>query len=300
MKFINQIKQGDNLGILSKIPDDSVNLTITSPPYRNAIDYSMHVKHGNNPEKNYRGKLTVTIEEYIEEMGKIFDEVKRITVDGGYCCIIIGNEINNGTLEPLPAMITTELVKRGWYLHEEIVWHKVTGGANRAGTFVQHPYPSYFRANIMHEKILVMRKGKKNKLRREIGYAFKNLNPILWKEIANSVWHIAPVPPAFLDHPCPFPEEIPYRLVHLYSYKGDVVLDPFNGSGQTTKIANQFGRKYVGIDIYKKYVKLAQKRLHEKPSLRHESLMLEFDDDSEETPRWHKVSTWSKPIEDYK
>jgi len=259
----------------------------------------MHVKHGNNPRKNYRGKLSISLSEYVSDLGGIFDAVKRVTVDGGYCCIVIGNEINNGTLEPLPALLTSELVKRGWNLHEEIVWHKVTGGANRAGSFVQHPYPSYFRANIMHEKILVMRKGK-NKLRRDIGYAFKNLNPILWKEIANSVWHIAPVPPAFLDHPCPFPEEIPFRLIHLYSYKGDVILDPFNGSGQTTKIAKQFKRKYIGIDIHKKYVKLAQKRLNEKPSLRHESLMLEFDEDGGEIPRWNKVKTWAKPLDEYK
>lgn len=299
MKFLNQIILGDNIKVLSKIPNDSVNLTITSPPYRNAIDYGMHVKHGNNPKKNYRGKLTISVAEYVENMGNIFDEVRRVTVDGGYCCIIIGNEINNGTLEPLPSLITAELVKRGWYLHEEIIWHKVTGGANRAGTFVQHPYPSYFRANIMHEKILVMRKGEKNKLRKEIGYAFKNLNPILWKEIANSVWHVAPVPPALLDHPCPYPEELPYRLIHLYSYKGDVVLDPFNGSGQTTKIAKQFGRKYVGIDIHKKYIVLAKTRLKEPPNLRHESLMLEFDE-SGEMPKWNKVKTWAKPLKDYK
>lgn len=299
MKFLNQIIKGDNLEVLAKIPDDSVNLTITSPPYRNAIDYGMHVKHGNNPKKNYRGKLTISVAEYIENMGNIFDEVRRVTVDGGYCCIIIGNEINNGTLEPLPALITAELVKRGWYLHEEIIWHKVTGGANRAGTFVQYPYPSYFRANIMHEKILIMRKGEKNKLRKEIGYAFKNLNPILWKEIANSVWHVAPVPPALLDHPCPYPEELPYRLIHLYSYKGDVILDPFNGSGQTTKIAKQFGRKYIGIDIHEKYVKLARIRLKEPPNLRHESLMLEFDE-SGEMPKWNKVKTWAKPLKDYK
>lgn len=278
--------------------ENSVNLTITSPPYRNAIDYGMHVKHGNNPKKNYRGKLTITVEKYVEQMGDIFDAVKRVTVDGGYCCIIIGNEINHGTLEALPSLLVVELVKRGWYLHEEIVWHKVTGGANRAGSFVQHPYPSYFRANIMHEKILVMRKGQ-NKLRREIGYAFKNLNPILWKEIANSVWHIAPVPPGFLAHPCPYPEEIPYRLIHLYSYKGDVVLDPFNGSGQTTKIAKHFGRKYVGIDIHKKYVKLAKDRLGEPLNLRHESLMLSFDD-TEDIPQWSKVGTWAKPLKDYK
>lgn len=286
---LNQIKLGDNIEVLSKLEDEVVDLTITSPPYRNAIDYSMHAKHGNNPKKNYRGKLSLTVEEYIEDMCRIFSEVFRVTKKGGYCCIIIGNEINKGTLEPLPSMLATELVRGGWQLHEEIIWHKVTGGANRAGSFVQHPYPSYFRANIMHEKILVMRKGK-NKLRR-MNYAFKNLNPIVWKEIANSVWHIAPVPPGFLDHPCPFPEEIPYRLASLYSYEGDLILDPFNGAGQTTKIAKYLKRKFLGMDIQEVYVKYAKDRLKEKPHLRHESLMLQLDENSS-IPKWIKTKTW--------
>ena len=292
VNLTNKMICGDNLKVLSKIPDDVINLTITSPPYRNAIDYSMHTKHGNDPEKNYRGKLTTSIKQYVSEMSKIFNEVKRVTVNGGYCCIIIGNEINTGTLEPLPAFITAEQVKHGWNLHEEIIWHKVTGGANRAGSFVQHPYPSYFRANIMHEKILVFRKGK-NKLRKEKGYAFKKLSVKLWSEVANSVWHIAPVPPGYLDHPCPYPEEIPYRLINLYSYPGDIVLDPFNGSGQTTKIAKYLNRKFIGIDIFKKYVELAKKRLKERPNLREESLLLEFDEKAE-IPKWKKVPTWEK------
>ncbi|KEQ56708.1 Modification methylase ScaI protein [Marine Group I thaumarchaeote SCGC AAA799-E16] len=286
---LNQIKLGDNIEVLSKLEDNIVDLTITSPPYRNAIDYSMHAKHGNNPKKNYRGKLSLTVEEYIEDMTNIFSEVYRVTKEGGYCCIVIGNEINKGTLEPLPAMLTTELVRNGWQLHEEIVWHKVTGGANRAGSFVQHPYPSYFRANIMHEKILVMRKGK-NKLRR-MNYAFKNLNPVVFREIANSVWHIAPVPPGFLDHPCPYPEEIPYRLASLYSYEDDLILDPFNGAGQTTKIAKYMKRKFIGIDIQEAYVKYAKERLKEKPHLRHESLMLQLDENST-IPNWIKTNTW--------
>ena len=120
-QWLNKILIGDNRKLLSKIPDNSINLTITSPPYRNAIDYKMHVKHGHDSGENYRGKLSVTIPAYVRDMAETFEEVKRITTDGGYCCIIIGNEINNGTLEALPSLLLTKLLKQGWQLHEEIM-----------------------------------------------------------------------------------------------------------------------------------------------------------------------------------
>jgi modification methylase len=94
------------------------------------------------------------------------------------------------------------------------------------------------------------------------------------KEIANSIWHIAPVPPGFIEHPCPFPEEIPYRLMKLYSYENDVILDPFNGSGQTTKVAFHFQRHYIGIEVMEQYNRLASSRLaKEKVHIRPEALI---------------------------
>ena len=278
------------MDVLSKMEPETIDITITSPPYRNAIDYNMHAKHGNHSEKNYRGKLSITVPDYIRDMCRVFGQIHRVTREGGYCCVVIGNEINKGTLEPLPALLVAGLYNQGWSLHEEIVWHKVTGGANRAGSFVQHPYPSYFRANIMHELILVLRKGA-NRLRK-MEYAFANLNQdVTWKEIVNSVWHIAPVPPGFLDHPCPYPEEIPYRLLNLYSNEGDVVLDPFNGAGQTTKVAKYLNRRFYGVDIQKTYVDYARSRLDEAPHIRDESIMLEFERIDGSIPKWKKVPT---------
>ncbi len=286
----DQIICGDNAEVLSGMDGDTVDLTITSPPYRNAIDYNLHAQHGHDPEKNYRGKLTITVPQYIADMGRIFGQVHRVTKPGGYCCIVIGNEINHGTLEPLPALLAAELYKQGWFLHEEIVWHKVTGGANRAGSFVQRPYPTYFRANIMHETILVMRKGE-NRLRKT-QCAFAEINQdVTWKEIVNSVWHIAPVPPRFLNHPCPYPEEIPYRLINLYSNEGDLVLDPFNGAGQTTKAARYLQRRFLGIDIQESYVRYARERLGEEPHIRDESLTLEFERQGGSIPKWKKIPT---------
>lgn len=259
---LDDIIAGDCKNILSCIPKGSVQVTVTSPPYRNAIDYGMHASGTGG---YYRGKHQVETDQYLLEMQEIFNErIYRATKEGGYCCIVIGNEVVNGTILPLPHMLLSKLVHPfgNWHLHEEIIWHKVTGGTNRYGSFVINPYPKYFRANIMHEFILVLRKGDVS-----VGRRRKEALPATheeWtKEIANSIWHIAPIPPGYIRHPCPFPEEIPYRLMKLYSYKGDTVLDPFNGSGQTTKVASHFGRHYIGIEIIEDYVKLALTRLNE-------------------------------------
>jgi site-specific DNA-methyltransferase (adenine-specific) len=233
----------------------------------------MHVS-GN--EGYYRGRTKTGTTEYLHEMADLFNEVFRITKEGGYCCIVIGNEIVNGTIQPLPHLLLSKLVKPfgNWNLHEEIIWHKVTGGTNRYGSFVINPYPKYYRANIMHEFILVLRKGDVNSGRSRRRETLPARHEEWTKEIANSVWHIAPVPPGFIEHPCPFPEEIPYRLMKLYSYKGDTVLDPFNGSGQTTKVAFHFERHYIGIDIVKEYVNLAKSRIIDEPlHIRSEALI---------------------------
>ena len=273
-EVVSQIVLGNCKDVLRKLPANSVQLTITSPPYRNAIDYDMHASGSGG---YYRGKLHLDTNDYLDDMADIFGEkVYRVTKDGGYCCIVIANEVVNGTILPLPHMLLSRLVQPfgKWQLHEEIIWHKVTGGTNRYGSFVINPYPKYYRANIMHEFILILRKGDVNSGRTRRNNALPATHEEWTKEIANSVWHIAPVPPGYIDHPCPYPEEIPYRLMKLYSYDKDVVLDPFNGSGQTTKVAHHFGRRYIGIDLVKDYVNLARSRAEREPlHIRDEALI---------------------------
>lgn len=273
-QVVDQIVLGNCKEVLQKLSENSVQLTITSPPYRNAIDYEMHASGSGG---YYRGKLNLDTNDYLTDMADIFgDKVYRVTKEGGYCCIVIANEVVNGTILPLPHMLLSRLVQPfgKWQLHEEIIWHKVTGGTNRYGSFVINPYPKYFRANIMHEFILILRKGDVNSGRTQRKNALPATHEEWTKEIANSVWHIAPVPPGYINHPCPYPEEIPYRLMKLYSYENDVILDPFNGSGQTTKVAHHFGRKYVGIDLVKDYVSLAKSRIEREPlHIRDEALI---------------------------
>jgi len=251
---------------LSKIGKNKIALTVTSPPYHNAINYDEH----QTSKKWYRGTVGISLEIWLDEMKKVFSQVHEVTKPGGFCCIVIGNEIIEGkTKLPLPALLLMELTKMdiGWKFFEEIIWNKVTGGKKRFRVTVQHPYPTYYYPNIMHEQILILRKppfhnvkDKKSKL---------IINDIMKKEIANSIWHIAPMPPSYRQfHPAAFPEEIPYRLIQLYSNVGDLVLDPFVGSGQTTKMARFLKRKYIGVDKSEKYVKVAKKRTAEHPALR--------------------------------
>lgn len=245
---------------LSFIKENSITLTVTSPPYHNAINYAKHIE-----KKWYRGNLERSLDEYLEEMEKVFSEVFRLTKEGGFCCIIIGNEVLNGSLIPLPHILTERFIKK-WKLHEEIIWSKVTGGINRFGVTIQYPYPSYYRSNIMHEHILVFRKGKLNHIKDEKSRLI--IDEVMKKDTSNSIWNIPPVPPKFINHPCPYPEEIPFRLIQLYSNKEDVILDPFNGSGQTTKVAKHLGRHYIGLDIHPEYITLAKNRLNDELHLR--------------------------------
>lgn len=272
--FLDRIITGDCKNVLLRIPANFIQLTITSPPYRNAIDYDVHVS-GNG--QYYRGKNKTGTSTYLDEMSEIFNNhIYRATKEGGYCCIVIGNEVVNGTLLPLPHMLLSKIVQPlgNWNLHEEIIWHKVTGGTNRYGSFVINPYPKYYRANIMHEFVLVLRKGEVTSGRTNRSEMLPATHEEWTKEIANSIWHIPPVPPGFIQHPCPFPEEIPYRLMKLYSYENDVILDPFNGSGQTTKVAFHFQRHYIGIEIIEQYNRLASTRLaKEKIHIRPEALI---------------------------
>jgi DNA modification methylase len=267
---------------MSELPDDSVSLCVTSPPYWNAIDYDRHVEDSN---LNYRTRSYAVgyedYEEYLNWFGDICREILRVVKPGGFYGIVIGTVLLDGRHYPVPFDVISLLTRSGWEFHQDIIWHKVTGGVKRAGVFLQRPYPGYFYPNIMTEYILVLKKPgppiydvNRNKQDETSEVATERL---FTNEIANSVWHIAPVPPGHLDHPCPFPEEIPERLIRLYSYPGDLVLDPFCGSGQTLKVSHHLGRHYVGYDINKEYIALSLTRIGTESGVRQKQLIATFE-----------------------
>ncbi|MXW60990.1 MAG: site-specific DNA-methyltransferase [Acidimicrobiaceae bacterium] len=258
--------------------DDSVALTITSPPYWNSIDYDIHASDSEawHRERDYAA-FGATFKAWLGNIGKTFKEVYRATVPGGFCAIVVGTILNKGKHYPAPMMVTGRLLDLGWEFHQDVIWNKVTGGVKRAGVFIQHPRSGYFYPNIMTEYILIFRKPGDH--RRGQAKAL-DIDELFTRDIANNVWHIAPVPPNEIDHPCPYPEELVRRLVRLYSDEGDEVLDPFLGSGQTALVALREDRRCVGYDVEAEYLKLAEKRILGREGDRREFNLL---------PRWEKI-----------
>lgn len=266
---------------MQQVADDSVTLTVTSPPYWNAIDYDVHASGGESSWYRTR-RYTEGFEGYagyLELLQRIFAEVYRTTRPGGFCAVVVGTLLMKGRHIPVPFDLSACLTASGWNFHQDIIWHKTTAGVRRARLTIQKPFPGYFYPNIMTEYILIFRKPgdpiyrqvdeSREESRFEIDDVFK-------REIANNVWHIAPVPPRFLNHPCPYPEEIPYRLIRLYSYKGDTILDPFCGSGQTAKVAIALERQSANYDIRQEYVDYARNRASEPLYLRTKQLVANF------------------------
>lgn len=266
---------------MGQVDDGAVSLTVTSPPYWNAIDYDVHADDAGSWYRSRKYKEGFDdYGGYLDLMGRIFGEVLRATRPGGFCAVVIGTVLADGDHVPVPFDLVARMAQAGWLFHQDIIWHKTTAGVKRAGVAIQRPYPGYYYPNIMTEYIMMFRKpgepiyrrngGAKESSRFEIDDLFK-------LDIANNVWHIAPVPPNMLKHPAPFPEEIPYRLVRMYSYRGDTVLDPFCGSGQTAKVAVALGRQSVNYDLKKEYVDYARERVSGPLKIRPKQLVARFE-----------------------
>jgi site-specific DNA-methyltransferase (adenine-specific) len=264
---------------MGSLDSESVHLTVTSPPYWNSIDYAVHVSdHG---ASNYRRRQEVDYEAYLTWLRACFSEVHRVHAPGTHCAVVIGTVLLNARHTPLAFHFVPLMEELGWEFHQDIVWHKVTGGVRRAGSAIQHPHPGYYYPNIMTEYILIFRRPGPRKIHEGRTRAEKEesrypIDTLFTHELANNVWHIAPVPPGQYDHPCPFPEEIPHRLIRLYSYAGDLVLDPFAGSGTTLKAAHHLGRRWVGYEIQADYCRVARRRIEEPLRLR-DQLITGFD-----------------------
>ena len=241
----------------------SVSLCVTSPPYHNAISYEIHAK---DSAKNYRTRYSLDYaKEYMSILNRVWDSSFEMLSSGGYLAVNVGSVLDSGYHYPLAEDIINELTRKSkWEFVRSIFWNKVTAGVKRAGSVIQHPYPGYWHPNIMTEHIIIVRKPG----------SIRIPNSDIPKEWLEPVWDLAPVPPRKVDHPAPYPEEIPHRLIRMFTNPGEWILDPFNGAGATSKAAFDLGRCALGFDIEKKYVDLAEKRLKDSSSVRDNQLKI--------------------------
>ncbi|MCC6229943.1 MAG: site-specific DNA-methyltransferase [Phycisphaerales bacterium] len=263
---------------MRELPDESVMLTVTSPPYFNAVDYDRYA--AGLPEYKTRsyskGFEPDGYESYLSLMQRVFREVYRVTAPGGWCVVVAASILRLGKNLTVPFDLTSRLQDLGWELCHEIIWDKGRPVLDRAGAFIKHRTAGSFHPNISTEHILVFRRPGPRLLFAKDSDPLP-LSPLLTREIANNLWHIPPVPPGAIDHPCPFPEEIPHRAILLYSVPGALVLDPFSGSGQTGKVAIALNRRFVGYEIEARFAELARSRLKEPLSLRAQQMVRRFE-----------------------
>lgn len=240
---------------MQEIPDESIHLLVTSPPYFNApFDYK-------GLFKNY--------DQYLGVLNRVAREVFRVLKNGRIAVLNIDDMLVNGEKFPIVADATKIFQNAGFRYRDRIIWKKPDGYlriSRRSGVLLQNPYPMYFYPDNLLESILIFQKGKfdYHSIPKEIREASK----IDTKEFSNNKWYMTlwemvnVLPGSPLEKEiAAFPEELPYRIIKLFSYKGETVLDPFAGSGTTMKVARQLGRNSIGIEIKKSLIPIVKKKL---------------------------------------
>lgn len=239
-EYENRIILGNSEN-MRDIPDNSLHLMVTSPPY--------------NVTKEYDENLSLT--EYLQLLKNVFSETYRVLVHGGRACINVAN-LGRKPYIPLSDYISQMMIGIGFYMRGEIIWSKGAGaGVSMAWGSWQSASNPVLRDT--HEYILVFCKGAFD--RKKVEGKENTITKEQFMEWTKSVWTMNTESAKKIGHPAPFPVELPYRLTQLYTYKGDMVLDPFMGSGSTAIAALKSERKYVGYDIDADYIKLAEERI---------------------------------------
>ncbi len=228
---------------MAELPDNSVHLMVTSPPY--------------NVGKEYDQDLT--LEEYRVFLSRVWAEVHRVLVPGGRACINVAN-LGRKPYIPLHAYIIADMLALGFLMRGEIIWDKAAS-ASASTAWGSWQSPSNPTLRDVHEYILVF--SKDNFQRKTPVKRASTIKRDDFLESTKSVWTFPAASARQIGHPAPFPVELPARLIELYTYKDEVVLDPFMGSGQTALAAVKAERVFVGYETNPDYVALAISRLQE-------------------------------------
>lgn len=230
---------------MKDIPNNSLHLMITSPPY--------------NVSKEYDNDLSLN--EYLNLLKNCFTETYRVLVDGGRACINIAN-IGRKPYIPLSDYVSKIMIEIGFNMRGEIIWNKSAGaGISTAwGSFQSASNPIL---RDVHEYILIFSKGnyKRERDKEEKELRKDNITKEEFIEWTKSVWTMNTESAKRIGHPAPFPEELPNRLIKLFSFTNDIVIDPFMGSGTTAIAAIKNNRNFIGYEINEEYINLANNRI---------------------------------------
>ncbi|MCO6449828.1 MAG: site-specific DNA-methyltransferase [Caldilineales bacterium] len=237
--ILDTVIQGDSRQ-MSELPDGCVHLMVTSPPY--------------NARKDYDDDLT--LEEYLSLLRDVLAETRRVLAPGGRVCINIAN-LGRKPYIPLATFVNQIMLEEGFLMRGEIIWDKgASAGSSTAwGSWLSASNPTI---RDVHEYILVF---SKDTFRRQNQDRANTIVRDEFLEFTKSVWQFPTESARRVGHPAPFPVELPRRLIELYTFVGDVVLDPFLGSGATAIAALNAGRHFVGYEIEGDYVNLARQRI---------------------------------------
>lgn len=243
-ELLNTIIEG-SCENMKDIPNNSLHLMITSPPY--------------NVSKEYDNDLSLN--EYLDLLKNCFTETYRVLVNGGRACINIAN-VGRKPYIPLSDYVSKIMIEIGFNMRGEIIWNKSAGaGISTAwGSFQSASNPIL---RDVHEYILIFSKGnyKRERDKNEKEFRYDNISKEEFIEWTKSIWTMNPESAKRIGHPAPFPEELPNRLIKLFSFTNDIVIDPFMGSGTTAIAAIKNNRNFVGYEINEEYINLANNRI---------------------------------------
>ena len=242
--------------VMHELDDESIHLVVTSPPYFNApFDY---------PD------FFPSYDAYLQMMERVAKEIFRVLARGRVACVVCDDVLVKGVRYPIVADLTRLFMEVGFSYRDRITWLKPEGYiriSRRSGVLLQHPYPLYAYFDNVQESIIIFAKGK---------FDYKSVSPetreasridverFLREKWYLNVWQITnvlPNPRRLEKGVAAFPEALAFRLITLFSHKGEVVLDPFLGSGTTLKVAAALGRRGVGYEINTNLLPIIKEKL---------------------------------------
>ncbi len=256
MKNWAKIIIGDSRKML-EVKDNSVQLVVTSPPYWSIKNYGI---------KNQIG-YGQSLHEYLKDLYRVWKESYRVLEPGRRLVVNIGDQFARAIIYgrykiiPLHAEIIAQCEDIGFDYMGSIIWQKkttmnTTGGANVMGSY---PYPSNGMVEIDYEHILIFKKpGKSRKIPKDVKEKSK-LTKEEWKEYFYGHWYFGGA--RQIDHQAMFPDELPKRVIKMFTFVGETVLDPFLGSGTTAKVALELGRNAIGYEINENFLKIIKKKI---------------------------------------